>query len=114
VPAAMSSQSPGPAAPRRARTHRIRDGDTLPEIAWKYLGDRNRWTEILQANRDILADPEILPVGRRIRIPDEGTAPTAPKPAFDVPVDGTSAVGPPVEDRPLTILTPIPVEPRSE
>lgn len=54
------------AAPRR---HKIVDGDTLQGLAEKYLGDRNRYMEIYEANRDALPSPEVLPIGFEIVIP---------------------------------------------
>ncbi len=50
-------------------THTVEDGDTLPGLAARYLGDAARWPEIFEANRDVLADPEALPVGIRLRLP---------------------------------------------
>lgn len=52
-----------------ARSHRIVDGDTLPDLAQRYLGDKTRALEIFEANRHILPTPEILPIGQEIRIP---------------------------------------------
>ena len=49
--------------------HRIVDGDTLERLALRYLGDGLRAEEIYELNRDRLRDPNILPVGRRLRIP---------------------------------------------
>ncbi len=51
------------------RRHKIVDGDTLLELAEKYLGDRDRYLEIYQANRDTLPSPEVLPIGIEITIP---------------------------------------------
>ncbi|MFV1964285.1 MAG: LysM peptidoglycan-binding domain-containing protein [Pirellulaceae bacterium] len=48
--------------------HRIVDGDTLKGLARKYLGDRTRAMEIFEANRDVLEDPEILPLGEALMI----------------------------------------------
>jgi len=55
--------------PATGRTHRIVDGDTLAELAQRYLGDKTRALEIFEANRHILPSPEILPIGQEIRIP---------------------------------------------
>jgi nucleoid-associated protein YgaU len=49
--------------------HRIVDGDTLPALAETYLGDPSRWRDLLEANRDVLVHPDLLPLGERIRIP---------------------------------------------
>jgi len=49
--------------------HMIRDGDTLSSIAAKYYGDAQQATRILEANRDKLAHPELLPLGIEIDVP---------------------------------------------
>ena len=51
-----------------AITHEIVDGDTLEDLAEKHLGSRVRWTEIYNANPEILDNPEVLPVGVTIVI----------------------------------------------
>jgi nucleoid-associated protein YgaU len=56
------------------RMHRLRDGDTLHRIAERYLGNPDRWQEILAANRDTLTSAELLPIGKSIRIPPRHTA----------------------------------------
>jgi nucleoid-associated protein YgaU len=53
------------------RKHRIKDGDSLSKLAQTYLGDAAREGEIFALNRDVLASPDILPVGRWLRIPSE-------------------------------------------
>ena len=54
------------------REHRIVDGDSLQGLAQRYLGDSLRAEEIYELNRDRLRDPNILPVGKRLRIPQRG------------------------------------------
>lgn len=49
--------------------HRVADGDTLEEIARRYLGNKTRARDIFTANRDRLDDPKLLPIGVRLRIP---------------------------------------------
>jgi nucleoid-associated protein YgaU len=49
--------------------HRIVDGDTLPKLAVAYLGDRDRYLDIFEANRDVLSDPRLLPIGAELAIP---------------------------------------------
>lgn len=48
-------------------THVITAGDTLFHIAERYLGDRNRWKEIADANH--IADPKALKPGTKLVIP---------------------------------------------
>lgn len=56
-------------------THVIHDGDTLEDIARRYLGDGNRWQEIYELNRQSLPDPDILPIGLELRLPPPGLVP---------------------------------------
>jgi nucleoid-associated protein YgaU len=51
------------------QTHRIVDGDTLEDLAARYLGSALRSGEIFQANRDVLSDPRLLPIGAELKIP---------------------------------------------
>lgn len=53
----------------RSRLYRLRDGDTLENLAERFLGDAARAEEIFQANRQVLAHPDLLPVGKTIVIP---------------------------------------------
>ena len=60
---------PPTAEPRPQRTHRIVDGDSLAKLAQRYLGDRQRGPEIFAANSDVLDNPDILPLGKTLKIP---------------------------------------------
>jgi len=55
--------------PRPPRPYRIRDRDTLELIAERLLGDKQRASEIFEANRNVLARPDLLPVGVTIMLP---------------------------------------------
>ncbi len=61
VPAADEASAP--------RTHTIVDGDTLTDLARRYLGAADRYLEIYQWNSDVLTHPDVLPIGRLLRIP---------------------------------------------
>lgn len=64
--------APAPAtapAAETSRIHVVAAGETLRELARRYLGDERRFTDLLEYNRDQLARPEALRVGMRIRIP---------------------------------------------
>ena len=50
-------------------THKVIDGDTLTELAKRYLGNAGRWSELYDYNRDVLTNPELLPIGAELRIP---------------------------------------------
>ena len=49
--------------------HVIANGDTLTRLAQRYLGDPNRYREIFELNRDVVQNPEILPLGVKLKIP---------------------------------------------
>ena len=68
--AAIASVTAVAATPARsvAITHKIVDGDTLEALAEVHLGSRSRWTEIYNANPEILDNPEVLPLGVTIVI----------------------------------------------
>lgn len=59
---------PDPAG-QPARTHKVRDGDTLKALAERYLGNPDRFAEIYEANRELLPNCEVLPIGVELRIP---------------------------------------------
>jgi nucleoid-associated protein YgaU len=84
------------------RVHRIRDGDTLRRLAERYLKNGDRWIEILDANRSVLRDPDVLPVGKVITIPERGNRETT---TVNAAVDTPPSVNP--KDEPLTPLVPI-------
>ena len=49
--------------------HKIVDGDTLRDLAERYLDSADRAGEILEINRDVLSDPKLLPIGVELKIP---------------------------------------------
>jgi nucleoid-associated protein YgaU len=57
-----------PVAPPE-RTHTVVDGDSLEKLAARYLRDAKRSGEIFALNRDVLASPELLPIGAELRLP---------------------------------------------
>jgi len=63
-PLVRSTRPPG-----KPRPYRLRDGDTLEKIAERLLGSRERAKEIFEANRDVLTQPDLLPIGITIILP---------------------------------------------
>jgi hypothetical protein len=63
---------PWPATEEREerRTHVVVDGDSLERLADRYLHDPRRGAEIFELNREILSQPDLLPIGAELRIPD--------------------------------------------
>jgi Contractile injection system tube protein/LysM domain len=60
-------QNPTTRADRVARSHVVRHGDTLPSLAFQYLGDATRWRAIAHANE--IDDPRRLTPGAALTIP---------------------------------------------
>ena len=56
-------------AEEKARTYTVLAGDTLGKIALKLYQDGSRWTEIYEANKDQIADPNAIEVGQELVIP---------------------------------------------
>jgi nucleoid-associated protein YgaU len=67
--AQADEQEPAGPAPRAGQVHQVRDGDTLSSLARHYLGSSKRFLEIYEANRDLLSNPDLLPIGARLKIP---------------------------------------------
>jgi nucleoid-associated protein YgaU len=97
MPARLVGDSP-PTSPAM-RTHRLADGDTLSDLAERYLGSRDRFAEIYEANRDRLTAPDLLPLGVELTIPPS-EPPTTPR------SEPSPSTPPDVEEAPLKPLAP--------
>jgi Contractile injection system tube protein/LysM domain len=64
---AAPAQNPTTRADARVRSHVVREGDTLPSLAFQYLGDATRWRAIAHANE--IDDPRRLTPGAYLTIP---------------------------------------------
>jgi nucleoid-associated protein YgaU len=85
-------RDPGARPADALRTHVVIDGDSLMRLADRYLDDVDRSSEIYRLNRDVLTNPELLPIGAELRIPPrERIADTV---ASRSPADGLAAVDP--------------------
>lgn len=59
-----------PAATRGgARRHIVQKGDTLSKLSQQYFGNRTRWRDIYQANRNVMKNDADLKVGMELVIP---------------------------------------------
>lgn len=85
--------------------HLIADGDTLSNLAVRYLGSASRYLEIYEANREVLKNPDVLPIGRRLRIPPRAIG-SGYDPAATTP-DAESAESEPLDGEPSR-LVPLP------
>jgi nucleoid-associated protein YgaU len=60
-----------PQTPEKAvRFHVVEKGQTLSQIAEQYYGSQGQWPKIVNANRDILPDPNRLTPGLKLIIPE--------------------------------------------
>jgi nucleoid-associated protein YgaU len=72
APGATGAAAPAPKsepATSGARSHTVKEGESLWRIAKQELGSGARWNEIYEANRDVLPNPEALHTGQKLRVP---------------------------------------------
>ena len=67
-PGAANAEIPAP-TPTPTRFYVIQKGDTVWKIAANTLGKGARYTEIFEANREVILDPDKIYPGQKIRIP---------------------------------------------
>ncbi len=53
----------------RLFTHKIMANDSLYKLAKRYYNDGSKWTEIYQANKNEMPDPDSLKIGQELVIP---------------------------------------------
>ena len=51
------------------RLYTVRAGDTLSKIAEQHYGDSTQWKRILQANADLIRDPDKIQPGWQLQLP---------------------------------------------
>jgi surface antigen len=98
------SFSSPPAQPGKQREYRVRSGDTLSGIAFRELGNANRWREITKADGSTFTEAEArnLQVGMSVYLPvsyqtGPGTPVTSPPSSTPQPVSGISWKSKPFE-----------------
>jgi nucleoid-associated protein YgaU len=50
--------------------HEVRPGDRLWDLSAHYYRDPFKWKRLFRENRDLVADPDVIFPGQRIRVPD--------------------------------------------
>jgi LysM repeat protein len=105
--------SDSPATSQAApRTHKVKDGDTLAKLAQRYWGDAGLAEPLFEANRAVLSEPDPLPIGVVLQIPDKPL--TLPKPKIvpstnSAPSDLPAPVRQPTQVDALEILPLVPI-----
>jgi nucleoid-associated protein YgaU len=69
MPDETKPEDPNSDASDATQWHEVVSGDSLSKIAEKYYGDPSLYTEILEANKDTLSDPNLIRIGQKLRIP---------------------------------------------
>jgi LysM repeat protein len=101
LPHAALGQQPTP----MPKTHTVKRGDTLWDIAKLYLGDPFLWPEIYRLNNDVIEDPHWIFPGEVLKLP----APQAQVVAVTPPVPAPTPVRPVTP--PVTRLDTVPPPP---
>lgn len=71
APGNVPSTGDSTTRPAAYRQYTIRQDDRLWDIAKKFLKKGYRYPEIVKLNRGIIKNPDVLPVGKTIRIPNQ-------------------------------------------
>lgn len=71
--------------PEGLAIYTVQPGDTLARLALQATGDALRFEELIQYNQSTLADPNVVEVGMRLRVPPGWSLPGATVPAGETP-----------------------------
>jgi len=64
----------------------VQSGDTLSAVASKTLGSSRKYDAIYEANRDVLATPNSLQIGMKLRIPQQAETIARRQPESSIPI----------------------------
>ncbi len=75
APQAMAAVASGAASEPSQSTYVIRDGDDLASISARFYGHPAAAAALWAANRDLIPNPDLLPIGAEIRLPPPWAVP---------------------------------------
>lgn len=99
------------AAAQPRQRHRLVDGDTLPKLAERYLGRADLDWAIFEANRDVLNDPQLLPLRVEISIPSPSELNSLPQGGSVTPSAPSAVTSSASTMQPLQPLRPLGSQP---
>ena len=69
APAPRAETAPMTRATTRSKTVKVREGETLSDIAKRELGDGNKWRVLWKANKNVIPNPDRLSPGIVLQLP---------------------------------------------
>ena len=90
----------------------VQAGDSLWGLAEEHLGDGHRWPEIYEANRDVIADPDLIDIGWTLTLP--GSTPVDAAIPGEAPDESPETPAQPLEAPPSSAAPAEATEPATD